>query len=151
MGAPLVSFGQGLTYNKLGVKCSSGGGVTNDMITVNCTVSSLSGPDGDQILQVYHRASSDVIGRIGGQHPVPLSTLVGFSRFVLPSGGSVPVGFTLNATSSLSLVDATGASVLYPGTHFLDVYDGSANNVTLSVSVAGSDVVIVKRPPLPSQ
>jgi len=150
VGAPLVRFGEGLTYSTISVKCTTSGGGNSDALTVTCLVSSTAGPDGDQILQVYHRAPADVIGRIGGSHPVPLSTLVGFQRISLPAGSTVPVDMTLSVAQALSLVDNTGASVLYPGLHFLDVWDGSANNVTLSVEVPGPSALIVKRPPVPS-
>lgn len=104
---------------------------------------------------MYHRASPDVIDRIAGAHPVPLSTLVGFARTALPAGGSSDVGFSLSAAAALSLVDATGARVLYPGLHFLDVWDGGANNVTLAVEVpggggGGAAPRVVRRPPLPT-
>ena len=130
----------------MGLKC--GGSLSGDAVSVNCSLSSVSGPDGDQILQVYHRASSGVIGAIGGAHPVPQSALVGYSRVFLPAGTVLGVDFGLSMVKALALVDGTGASVLYPGVHYLDVWDGGANNVTVSVEVTGPQRV-VKRPPVP--
>jgi len=46
-------------------------------------------------------------------------------------------------------VNEDGATVLYPGTHFLDVSDGGVANVTIAVVLEGVDVV-VKRPPRPA-
>lgn len=142
-----MRFGQGLSYSTLAVKCDTAG-VTGDAITVECVVT-CGNVGGDQILQVYHRVSADIVGRINGTHPVPLSTLVGYSRFTVPDQATVPVTLTLPVTQALSLVDDTGATVLYPGQHFLDVWDGSANNVTLPVELAGDQVMLVRQPPQP--
>jgi hypothetical protein len=35
---------------------------------------------------VFHRPSPDIIARIGGAHPVPLSSLVAFERFAVTGG-----------------------------------------------------------------
>lgn len=170
-GQPLVRFGEGLTYSNVSVACN-GGFVTpgGDAIQVSCGIStsSASNPAGDQVLMVYHRVSSDIIARIGASHPVPLSTLVDFQRVTVPSGvvTGLPASFTLDAPTALSLVDATGASVLYQGLHYLDVWDGGANNVTIAIEVpaaaaaadtdqrsaraggqAGSGDRVVRRPP----
>ena len=146
-GAPLVRFGWGLTYSNTSLACSGGWIGTPGpagSIGINCTLTPVSGPAGDQVLMVYHRASSDVIARIGGAHPVPLSTLRDFGRAALPaadgsgsSGGDVPFSWTLPAATALALIDGQGASVLYAGIHYLDVWDGSDgnNNVTLAVEV----------------
>jgi beta-D-xylosidase 4 len=150
-GAPLVRFGQGMTYTTVGLACTGGwAGIPGaSAVTVSCNLTSTAGPAGDQILQVYHRASGDIIGRVGGAHPVPLLTLVDFARTPLGAGVTAPVSFTLDGPTALSLVDEKGASVLYQGLHFLDVWDGGANNVTISVQVpteAGNRVL--KQPPI---
>jgi Fibronectin type III-like domain len=151
VGAPLVRFGQGLSYSKTALKCYTPGDGSNDVIPVNCSLTSVAGPDGDQILQVYHRVSADVAERIGSAHPIPLSTLVAFDRVALPAGSSALVNFALLVPRALSLVDATGASVLYPGLHYLDVWDGGMNNVTLAVQVPGPLTRVVAQPPLPGR
>ena len=157
VGAPLVRFGQGVSYSTFSSACSGGFVPPGlDDIQISCNVTSVAGPDGDQILQVYHRASADVIGRIGGAHPVPLLTLVGFERFAVPAGATVSGGaasFQLRASEALALIDETGASVLYPGLHFLDVSDGGNFNQTIAIEVPGAvgagKGLVVRRPPLP--
>jgi xylan 1,4-beta-xylosidase len=150
-GAPLVTFGQGISYSTFSVSCSGGFDIPGeDSITITCSVQILSGPSGDNVLMAFHRASNDIIGRIGSSHPIPLSSLAGFERVSVTSGGeSVQVKIELLASKALTLVDETGASVLYPGLHFIDVWDGSpSNNITIPIEVPGSVRRIVKRPPL---
>jgi hypothetical protein len=82
---------------------------------------------------------------------IPLSSLAGFDRVSVGSGGDmVQVKIELLASKALTLVDETGASVLYPGLHFIDVWDGSpSNNITIPIEVpGGSEGRVVKRPPL---
>jgi hypothetical protein len=111
----LVKFGQGLSYSTFSLACQGGfvsPGV--DSITISCNSSITSGPDGDLVLMAFHRPSSDVIGRIGSSHPIPLSSLAGFDRISIGSGdGIVQVNIDLLASKALTLVDNTGANVLY--------------------------------------
>ena len=97
---------------------------------------------------MFHRVSSDVIGRIGKAHPVPISKLVEFTRVHLPAGGAVSMTLALSAAKALTLVNEDGATVMYPGLHFLDVWDGSpANNVTIPIAWPGSAPAILRTPP----
>ena len=145
-GAATIRFGAGLSYNTLAVACA-GAGSGSGSLTVACNVTSKTGPAGDQVLQVFHRASPAVIARVAGAHPVPLLTCVDVQRITIPAGATVPVVFTLPEGYALSLVNATGARNAYAGEHYLDVFDGSANNITLTFTVAADAVVSV--PPLP--
>ena len=147
----MVKFGQGLSYSTFSLACSGGfvdPGV--DSITISCNSSITSGPDGDLVLMAFHRPSSDVIGRIGSSHPIPLSSLAGFDRISIRSGGGlVQVNIDLLASKALTLVDNTGASVLYPGLHFIDIWGGgSVNNITIAVQVPEGMGRIVKKPPM---
>ena len=147
-GAPLVRFGEGLSYSTLSLACRAAfADPAHEALVVACNVTSTSGPDGDQVLHVFHRASPDVIARVHGAHPIPLSTLRDVTRVAVPAGATIPVTFSLVASDALSLVDASGARVLYPGAHFLDVFDGSANNITLVVQAPVAAPVVVARPP----
>ena len=149
-GAPLVRFGEGLSYSSFATACAGAIEPASGAIAVQCNVSNAAGsPEGDQVLLVFHRASADVIARIGAAHPVPLASLVAFERLSLPAGGAATAAFRLHASESLALVDATGASVLYPGLHFLDVWDGGAFNATISIEVPGNAPAVIKRPPPP--
>ena len=145
-GPATVGFGQGLSYNTLSVACV-GAGAGTGTLTVACNATSLSGPDGDQVLQVFHRASPGIIARVAGAHPVPLLTLRDVARFALPAGATAAVIFSLPEGPALALVNATGARNALAGVHFFDVWDGGANNVTLTFTVAADSVVAV--PPMP--
>ena len=146
-GEPLVVFGQGLSYNTLAVSCS--GGLANaSAISVTCNVTSISGPDGDQVLQVFHRVGADVVSRVGGAHPIPKLTLVDFTRFTLPSGATQMITFTLDPAVALTLTNSTGGTTQYAGEHFLDVFDGSANNETIQIELPAD--VYGRQPPLAS-
>jgi beta-glucosidase-like glycosyl hydrolase len=158
-GAPLIEFGQGLSgYSSFGLQCAlqggSGSGSTaagGAAVAIACNVTLDSGSRaGDEVLTVFHRPGSDVVGRVGGAHPLPLRALRDFARVSLPGqpGSSVQVDFALVLNSSLTFNNEVGAQVLYPGTHFLDVWNGNTNNVTLTVTLTG-DVVVVSAPPLP--
>jgi hypothetical protein len=149
-GAPLVKFGEGLSYSTFSLSCSGSFDPSGaDSISISCNTTLLSGPDGDLVLMAFHRPSSDIIGRIGSSHPVPLSSLAGFDRISVGSAqGLVQVTIDLLASKALSLVDNTGASVLYPGLHFIDIWGGSINNVTLAIEVPEELGRVVKRPPL---
>ena len=147
---PLFRFGQGLTYSNVTVACAlSQFEPGADPINLNCNITSVAGPTGDQILMVFHRASVDVVTRIGGKHPVPLSELVEFARIAdVPSGGVTPVSFTLSASKALNLVNEDGATVMYPGLHYVDVWDGGQNNVTLSIEWPGNEPAVLRSPPM---
>jgi beta-D-xylosidase 4 len=153
-GPLLVRFGQGLTYSTFQVGCgvaSSVGALAGPVrrrthpqvrpalsttLAVTCNVTNSAGPAGDEILMVFHRAGPDVVARINGSHPVPLSTLVGFTRISVGAGATVAgAQVVVDEDDALALVDDGGNSVLYAGTHYLDVWDGDSNNVTLVVEV----------------
>ena len=115
---------------------------------------------------VYHRPGADVIGSVGGAHPLPLQALVDFDRVSvaagepdplpvlqptppLCAGGSAPVSFSLNSSIALSFVNENGASVLYPGTHYLDVANGNGANFTIPLTVVAGSALVIRAPPLP--
>jgi len=149
VGAPTITFGQGLSYHTLRVTCDppSLGPATPGVITLSCQVTSDTGPSGDSVLQVFHRVSPGIIGRVGPLHPVPLLTCVEVQRFTIAQGATIPVVFTLQEGAALALVNTTGARNVYAGVHFLDVWDGSINNVTLPITIAQD--YVVNTPPLP--
>jgi hypothetical protein len=143
-----VALGQGLSYSALGLACS-GSGSGSGVLALACNVSTRSGPPGEHVLQVFHRPGAGVVARVGGAHPLPLRTLCGVTRVAVggAGAGAVSAGFALPEGRALGLVNATGARVLYAGLHYLDVWDGSVNNVTLEFEVAADADVSV--PPLP--
>ena len=115
-------------------------------IGLSCNVSSVSGPDGDQVLQIFHRVGSDIVARVGGAHPSPRITLVDFTRFALPAGATQTLDFLLDPSLALSLTNISGGNTQYAGTHFLDVVDGSINNATITIKLSAD--VWGRQPPL---
>ena len=132
-GAPSVVFGQGLSYNTLALACA--GGAADGTISLACNVSSTAGPDGDQVLHVYHRVGADVAARVAGAHAIPLRSLVAVQRLALPADATRAAGFSLVAADALFLTNAAGGRTIYAGTHFFDVWDGGANNATVAITV----------------
>ena len=148
-GPALVRFGEGLSYSSYGLACS--GGFTSadaSTITVDCVVRSVDGPDGDEVLLVLHRPSGETAAFVNGTHPLPLAALRDFARVAVAAGGSATVSFTLPTAQALGLTNENGAQVLYPGLHFLDVWNGNSQNVTIALQYPGP-ATIVKSPPRP--
>jgi beta-D-xylosidase 4 len=135
-GAATVVFGEGLSYNALALACA--GGAAGATVEVACNVTSTAGPDGDQVLHVYHRVGADVVARVGGAHAIPLRSLVAAQRLALPAGTTRVAAFRVAAADALFLTDARGGRTVYAGTHFLDVWDGGANNVTITITVGAT-------------
>jgi beta-glucosidase len=148
---PLVRFGEGLSgYSTFNVDCV--GGFTDDAkqtITINCSVEHESGPAGDEVLMVFHRPSSDVISFVDGAHPLPLSALRDFDRVTVEDGGKQYVSFELATELALSFTNKMGAQALYPGRHFLDIWNGNSQNTTISLTVTTAGTQIVRAPLLP--
>eukprot|EP01063_Lacrimia_lanifica_P008583 TRINITY_DN15661_c0_g1_i1.p1 TRINITY_DN15661_c0_g1~~TRINITY_DN15661_c0_g1_i1.p1 ORF type:complete len:769 (+),score=228.92 TRINITY_DN15661_c0_g1_i1:60-2366(+) len=117
-GEPEFAFGQGLSYTTFALsECgSSSVGVTNT-----------GQRDGDAVLMLFHRPGDDVRRAVGGKHPVPAKQLVAFARKTLPPGSAARVaylGLPGDLQERLALVNEKGDRVLYPGTHYLDHFDG---------------------------
>lgn len=149
-GAPLISFGEGQSYSTFSAACAGGLSPDRSAVDLSCNVSNAAaGPDGDEVLMAFHRPSAGVVGLVAGRHPLPLSALVGFERVSVPAGGTVAVALSLPAAAALAYVNEVGASVLYAGTHFIDVSNGNGFNQTFAVEVAAT-AVLRSPPPLPA-
>ena len=154
-GEPNFRFGDGLSYSSFSLSCAGGPATVSSSdpafsVGVACN-SSLSGgaPLGDEILLVVHRAGADVVKAVGGAHPVPRGTLRDFTRLSgLAAGGApAPSAFALGPLQ-LALTGPLGESILYPGTHFVDVSPRAPGTpFTLAVTVTGSAPVVLARPP----
>lgn len=144
VGAPLVRFGEGMSYSTFQVACTNGS-QDNDVITIGCNISNIAGPDGDEVLMAFHRPSSDVVAEVAGAHPLALSALVGFQRVSVPASTTAPVLLVLSASEALAFVNEDGDSVLYPGLHYIDISNGNGVNITVAFHVFGARVVS-KRP-----
>ena len=114
---------------------------------IDCTVSNTAGPDGDEVLTVFHRPTAAIIGRVAGSHPLPLRALVEFERVSVAAGAVGSVHFDIADSEAFAFVNEDGASVIYPGLHFLDVSNGNGQNTTIACVVESEGVVVVKAPP----
>jgi hypothetical protein len=149
-GAPLVSFGAGKSYSTFALACGGSLAPGAAAARVACNVTNLAGPDGDEVLMLFHRPSAATVARVAGAHPLPLSALVDFARVAVAAGRSATVTFELGVADTLSFTNEDGARALYPGMHFVDVFDGSANvTIALVLETPGDAVVVVRRPPRP--
>ena len=158
VGAPLVRFGEGLSgFSTFDLSCASDASSISagNAVTLSCNVTHLTGPAGDEVLMVFHRPGADIIAAVGDTHPLPLSALRDFERIAVSSTGNnaaaVPVTFNINANSSLCFTNQVGAQILYAGTHYLDIWNGNSNNITIAITVTtpGDSPLVINAPPLP--
>jgi beta-glucosidase-like glycosyl hydrolase len=155
-GTPIYAFGDGLSYSTFSLACAGGpssvDASSSFAIAVNCSSALAAGfPEGDEILHVVHRAGADVVAAVGGRFPVPRGTLRDFSRSSLALGGAPAAAAFSLAPRDLALTDAGGNSVVFPGTHYIDVSPRAPGaKWTMTVTVTGAaPVVIASPPPLP--
>ena len=116
---PEFAFGHGLSYTTFSVsECTAN----------NVVVKNTGARAGDAVVMLFHRPGDDVRAAVGGKHPVPLKTLIGFDKVALAPGASQLLTLTgqryESLDESLKLVNADGVRTLYPGTHYLDFFDG---------------------------
>jgi beta-D-xylosidase 4 len=158
-GKPNYDFGDGLSYSQFSLTCAGGLAAEttptagqNFSVSASCRSALTSGmQDGDEILLVKHRVGPDVLVSVGGRHPVPHGTLREFARLSLSHGGPAGASAFELGPLDFALTNEAGESVLYPGTHFIDVSPRAPGaKWTLAVKVAGTaPVVLATPPPLP--
>lgn len=156
-GSPLWRFGDGGSYSTFApLDCEPTSALTFPTdapfaVTLSC-VSTLAAAStsGDDVLLVFHATGADVASAVASAHPIPFQTLRHFDRISLAAGGaaSPPVAFTLSPRD-FSLTNATGASVLYPGTHTITVSGFNDRVVSFNVTLTGSAFAVAVPPPLP--
>lgn len=147
-GQPLFSFGFGLSLTKFEHNCTmkkkklhSSAAVTQlptlpatTNYSIVCAVKNLGALGGDEVLQVYHKATS--IGSV--DHPVPLRALIDFTRLHVEAGAETTADFTITPDRSLALVDKSGNRTLYAGTHEIIVSRGFLESEqAFSITVSG--------------
>lgn len=154
---PLWGFGWGLSYSRFNLTVAGPSGTTvpagpNITLTFNATSTNVGGGSstlpGDDIVLVMHRVGADVARTVNGAHPIPATSLVEFARLSGIAVGA-SAGATLSVTSAgLALVNEAGASVVYPGTHYLDFSPRPPGlTITVTVTVTGSAPVVLAAPP----
>jgi len=119
-GQPLFPFGFGLSLSKFDIKCSDGE-MMSDSNMYTCEVRNAGPFDGEEVVQLYHKAPASV--RRNAKHPVPLKQLVDFERVFVKAGESVEVKFEVES-KSLRLTDENGHRKLYSGSHLLVFTNG---------------------------
>ena len=136
---PLFAFGWGLSLTSFDLACALvpavGEGASSNTHTVACTVRNTGTMDGDEVVLAYHAVGDDVRRAVGGAHPVPAKSLVGFERVRVAAGGAAQLRFELDETA-LQLVNATGGRQLYAGGHQFIFSRGHGTDVALNVTVA---------------
>ena len=155
-GQPNYRFGDGLSYANFTLACSGGPpSVPADgslAVSINCSSSfaaaSAGVTDGDEILLVTHRVGADVVAAVNGRHPIPFGSLRAFERIALVQGsGTVQTAFSFGAVD-FALITETGAAVVYPGTHFLEVSPRPPGApFSLHVVVTGGVPLVLSQPP----
>jgi len=144
-GSPLWHFGYGLSYTTFSYNC------TGIQYQINCTLINTGTRHGDEVLQIYHRVSQDIIDSV--DHPVPIRALVEFERYSLAKGEKLLVRF--NITDSMyTLTNNDGDKVIYPGVHYFDVTNGVNPASTITVNIPEIKIYDVaprgfKQPPAP--
>ena len=101
-------FGAGMGYHTAGATCTLVP-PHHQTYQVQCKVTHLSGPTGDEVVQLYHVPPSGLIV----DHPLPIKRLIGFERIHLPAESvAVSVNFNLT-TEDFRLTDKAGGQSLY--------------------------------------
>jgi beta-D-xylosidase 4 len=126
-GDPVFPFGYGLSMTTFEIRCFQE--MPPDGLNFACTVSNTGDYLGDEVLQVYHSASSDIVDMV--VHPVPRKHLVDFSRVRVHPGEMASVEFAFDE-SVFWLVNENGDKVLYPGKHTLAFTNGALPPVEFS-------------------
>ena len=116
-GKPLFAFGHGLSYSTF----TYGEAVLADGV-LTVPVTNVSGPDGDEVVQVYLRRNDDVDG--------PNKSLRGFKRVHVKAGETVEVMIPMSSADIDLFNPATGKIDGSSGTYTL-YYGGSSDDSCL--------------------
>eukprot|EP00035_Acanthoeca_spectabilis_P002775 m.89493 g.89493 ORF g.89493 m.89493 type:complete len:189 (-) comp11746_c0_seq1:94-660(-) len=165
--APLWEFGTGLSYTQFSTTVSATGPARGsdsdsnsgtdtranvvlrsptDKVTLVVNVTNTGDRAGDEVVLVYHTVA-DVAAP--GVSPKPAKQVLGFDRISLEPQASGTLSFSV-AASELTLVNADGDTVLFPGTHGLTVStgDGAADIATQVVVDISAAIVLDSLPPV---
>ena len=117
-GKPLYPFGYGLSYSKFeysNLKLSSNDLTAGDSLTADVDVKNTSGPDGDEVVQLYI-----TFPKAPG---APVRALRGFTRVHILAGETQHVQLTLNPRD-LTFVNEAGDRGVYAGAYSISVGGG---------------------------
>uniref|UniRef100_A0A7S0H9J7 Fibronectin type III-like domain-containing protein n=2 Tax=Amorphochlora amoebiformis TaxID=1561963 RepID=A0A7S0H9J7_9EUKA len=132
-GKVLFEFGFGLSLSKFNINCEQKVGISLEEHSYTCQVENLGPYDGEEVVQLYHKAPSDLVGHV--YHPVPIKRLIDFQRVFVKSGQSVEVKFDINLSQQLRVTDANGKKRMYGGLHRLLFTNGVVQATELEVRV----------------
>jgi hypothetical protein len=135
-GAPLFNFGFGLSLVPFAMKWAVPPPATPSKIstTTNATfvveIKNEGAREGDAVVLVYRcpagKAGTSLLLGVDPTMPVPNRKLVAYRRVALEAGASAELTFNVDA-EALGLVDNTGDTQLFAGTHQLRVSQGSGD------------------------
>ena len=116
-------------------------GATSSGYGIACSVKHVTGPAGDEVVQVYHIPPTALKEKI--DHPVLIKRLVhvAYERVSLPAAATVSLSFNF-ISDDLRLTDKAGGASLYPGVHGIEVWlgHGAPANLTLAVAAEAAGV-----------
>jgi beta-glucosidase len=124
---PQYVFGYGLSYSQFEVsnlRLSRTSVAPNGSLTASVDVRNVSGPTGDEVVQLY---LSDPVASISQ----PVRRLRGFERVTLDPGQQRTVTFTIDK-SDFGFYDNSGKYVVEPGR--IDLYAGNSSKATMRQS-----------------
>jgi beta-glucosidase len=127
-GAPLYSFGYGLSYSKFlfsNLKLSTEKLDAGQSLTVEADVKNASSVPGDEVAEIYLKYPDS--------KTAPIRALAGFARVHVASGATQHVRFTLTPRS-LSQVLTGGERVILPGSYSVYVGGGQPSSDSQGVS-----------------
>ena len=84
------------------------------------------------MLLVFHSVGDAI--RAAATHPVPKKALVEFARVRVARGAAETIAFELDTAKALSLVNAAGNRVVYPGEHAL-LFDAGDESKPVEIKI----------------
>jgi len=133
-GAPLFSFGDGLSLTTFDHNCSCNSSTVAIAASCCCTVANTGERRGDEVVQLYHSVGAAVRLRAEKAHPVPLRRLIDFTRLGIEAREHTKTCFTA-PRESFALTDQTGKPVIYPGEHHLIFSRGNGRETSVSFTL----------------
>ena len=132
-GEPIFRFGSGLSYTQFKIQCAKGEHEDEHKLTFVCLVTNIGPRAGDEVLQFYHSAGSNI--RRKANHPIPVQTLIDFKRVSTEAGATEKSTFTFDEEEAFLIVNKNGERVLYPGDHEVIITNGAGHRQAFHVMV----------------
>ena len=114
-GTPLWPFGLGLNPLTSFVHSCDATKLGLTVVNASCLIKNVGQSVGDEVIQVYHSAGSDVRSRVVA--PVPIKTLRQFERVTVAPGQQAQISWEFDLKTLVGLINENGVNTLYSGTH----------------------------------